>query len=159
MSASIPAWVPILFLALVLLGYRQSLRHAVKPANLVAVALAMFGLSLYGVFGAFGADTLALLAWAAGYSASVALGAQRVASGLIPAGARVRIAGSWVPLVLVLGIFTAKFALGFAAATHSALLQQQGFAIVMSLALGALSGGFGARALAVHRCAASSSAA
>lgn len=159
MFTSIPPWVPVLFLGLVVLGYRQSLPHTVKPAKLVAVALAMLGFSLYGVFSAFGADMLVLLAWAAGYGASVSLGAQRVASGLIAAGTRVRLPGSWAPLALILGIFTAKFALGFAAATHSGLLQQQGFAICFGFTLGALSGGFGARALAVHRCAASSSTA
>lgn len=159
MPASIPPWVPVLFLVLVFLGYRFTLPHTVKPARLVAVALAMFGLSLYGVFSAFGAEPLALVAWAAGYGASLSLGAQRFVSGLTAVGTRVRVPGSWVPLALVLGIFTAKFALGFAAATHSPLLRQLGFAIVMSLVLGALSGGFGARALAVHRCAASSGAA
>lgn len=159
MSTSIPPWVPVLFLGLVFLGYRQSLPHTVKPAKLVAVALAMLGFSLYGVFSAFGADMPVLLAWAAGYGASVSLGAQRVASGLVTAGAKVRLPGSWVPMALILGIFTAKFALGFATATHSSLLQQQGFAMFLGFTLGALSGGFGARALAVHRCAASSSAA
>lgn len=159
MSTSVPPWVPGLFLVLVFLGYRQSLPHRVKPAKLVAVALAMFGLSLYGVFSAFGVEPLALLAWAGGYGASVCLGAQRFVSSLAAAGSRVQVPGSWVPLALLLGIFTAKFVLGFAVATHPILLQHLGFAIVMSLALGALSGGFGARALAVHRCAASNCAA
>lgn len=158
MSTTIPPWVPALFLVLVFLGYRQSLPHTVKPTKLVAVALAMFGLSLYGVLSAFGAEPLALLAWAAGYGASVSMGAQRFASRLTAVGTRVQVPGSWVPLALVLGIFSAKFTLGFASATHAPVLHQLGFVIVVSLTLGALSGGFGARALAVHRCAATSSA-
>lgn len=159
MSTSIPPWVPVLFLVLVFLGYRQSLPHTVKPAKLVAVALAMFGLSLYGVLGAFRSEPVALLAWAAGYGASISAGVPRFGASLAAVGTRVRVPGSWVPLALVLGIFTAKFVLGFAMATHAPVLHQPGFVIVMSLALGGLSGGFGARAVAVHRCAASSSAA
>ncbi len=159
MSTSIPPWVPVLFLVLVFLGYRQSLPHTVKPATRVAVALAMLGLSLHGVLSAFRSEPLALLAWAAGYGASLSLGVPRFGAGLATVGTRVRVPGSWVPLALVLGIFTAKFALGFATATHAPVLHQLGFVIVMSLALGGLSGGFGARAVAVHRCAASSSAA
>ena len=65
MLASIPVWVPILLLGLVFLGYRQSLPRTVKPGTLVAVALAMFAFSLYGVVGTFGAEPLALLLWAA----------------------------------------------------------------------------------------------
>ena len=159
MHPSIPAWVPALFLVLVFLGYRQSLPHTVKPARLVAIALAMFGLSLYGVLGAFGPEPPALLAWAVGYGVAVSLGARHFIPGLVPVGNRVRIPGSWAPLALVLGIFTAKFVLGFAAATHAPVLRLPGFAVGMSLALGALSGGFGARALAVHRCATSTSVA
>jgi len=42
---------------------------------------------------------------------------------------------------------------------HSPLLQHTGFIAAMSGVLGALSGGFGARAVAVHRCAIAASAA
>jgi hypothetical protein len=160
MPASIPAWVPALFLGLVFLGYRQSLPRTVKPGALVAIALAMFGLSLYGVVSAFGMEPLALLAWAAGYAVTLSLGAKHFASrGLSAAGTSVRVPGSWVPLALLLAIFVAKFALGFAAGVHSPVLHHLGFITGMSAVLGALSGGFGARALAVHRCATATSAA
>ena len=154
MTASIPFWVPALFLGLVFLGYRQSQPRRVKPGALVAIALAMLGLSLYGVVSAFGAQPVALLLWAFGYGIAVMLGAKYFASrGLVAEGNLVRIPGSWVPLVLFLAIFVAKFVLGFAAGVHSPLLQHIGFVAVMSGVLGFLSGGFGARAWAVHHCA------
>lgn len=159
MPASVPAWVPVLFVVLLFLGYRQSLPRTVRPGALVAIALAMFGLSFYGVVGAFGMEPPALLAWAAGYATSLSLSAKQLASRLTATGARVRVPGSWVPLALLLGIFMAKFVLGFAAAVHSPVLHHQGFILAMSAAFGALSGGFGARAIAVHRCAAANSAA
>lgn len=160
MLASVPVWVPVLLLGLVFVGYRQSLPRTVKPMTLVAVALAMSGLSLYGVIGSFGAELPALLAWAAGYAVTLLLGARRFGShGMSAIGASVRIPGSWVPLVLILAIFSARFALGFAAGVQSPVLHQAGFIAAMSAVLGMLSGGFGARALAVHRYAAAASAA
>lgn len=152
MSSFIPPWVPVLFLVLVFLGYRQSLPRTVKPGTLVAIALAMFGLSLYGVVGAFGAEPLALLLWASGYALAIGAGARYFASrGMTVVGSKVRMPGSWVPLWLLLAIFAAKFLLGFMAGVHSPLLHSIGFVAVMSTVLGALSGGFGARAVAVHR--------
>lgn len=154
MIASIPAWLPVLFLGLVFLGYRQSLPRLVKPSTLVAVALAMFGFSLYGVVKAFGDEPLALVLWATGYAIAAVLGARHFASrGLSAIGDSVHVPGSWAPLGLMLGIFAAKFVLGFATGMHSPLLHQVGFVAIMSFVLGALSGGFGARAVAVHRCA------
>ena len=153
MPASLPLWVPALFLGLVVLGYRQSLPHVVKPTKLVVIAAAMLGLSIYGVFSAFGADPLAFMAWATGYAAAVTIGAQRIGPRLAAADTKVRVPGSWTPLALMLGIFTAKFILGAATAMRAPVLHDAGFILAMSLALGALSGGFGARAVAVHRCA------
>lgn len=160
MLASIPTWVPFLFLGLVFLGYRQSLPRTVKPATLIALAVAMFGVSLHGVVSTFGPEPLALALWGAAYTAAVAVGAKHFASrGLAAAGTSVRVPGSWVPLALILSIFAAKFVLGFAAGMRSPLLHHVGFMSTMSFFLGALSGGFGARAFAVHRCATASSAA
>ncbi|MFT3957102.1 MAG: hypothetical protein QM722_22805 [Piscinibacter sp.] len=153
MSSFIPPWVPVLFLVLVFLGYRQSLPRTVKPGTLVALALAMFGLSLYGVIGSFGAEPLALLLWATGYALAVAAGARYFAArGMTLVGSAVHVPGSWVPLLLFLAIFAAKFVLGFLTGVHSPLLHSIGFIAAMSIVLGALSGGFGARAVAVHRC-------
>jgi hypothetical protein len=152
MLASIPVWVPVVFLALVFLGYRQSITRTVRPGILVGVALGMLGFSLYGIFGSFGPDPLAILLWASSYAAAAAIGKRLVGSrGWLVVGSSVRIPGSWVPMVLLLTIFAAKFVLASAAAMHSPVFQQIWFVALMSSALGALSGGFGARALAVHR--------
>lgn len=154
MTASIPVWVPVVFLALVFLGYRQSFARTVRPNTVAGLALAMWGFSLYGVVAAFGPVGLALGLWAAGYAAVAFMGARLVASGrMAVVGPSVRIPGSWVPLALLLSMFAAKFALGFAAGVQSPVLQSAGFVAAMSAVLGALSGGFGARALAVHRVA------
>lgn len=151
-AASIPVWVPAVLLALVALGYRQSRTRTVRPATLVGVAAGMFAFSLYGVAAAFDLETLSLLVWFSAYAAAVLGGTKVVSpSGMAIVDRRVSIPGSWVPMGLLLGIFAAKFVLGFAAAMHSPVLHDTAFVIAMSAVLGLLSGGFGARAVAVHR--------
>jgi hypothetical protein len=59
---------------------------------------------------------------------------------------------------MFMAIFAAKFFLGFVAGASSPLLHDVGFIAGMSGVLGFLSGGFGARAVAVHRCANAGSA-
>lgn len=159
-AASIPVWVPALLLGLLALGWRLSRTRTVRPAVLVAVAAAMFGFSLFGVASAFGVDAPALLAWVAAYAAAAIGGARLVShAGMARVGALVRVPGSWWPMALLLGIFTAKFVLGFVAGVRSPVLHDPAFVLAMSAALGLLSGGFGARAVAVRRFARGTSAA
>lgn len=152
MFAYIPGWVPLVLLLLVVWGLRQARTRDVRPGLLVGVAVAMFGLSLFGVVSTFGAVPAALLLWAMAYAAAAVWGARRVSSrGMALVGAAVRVPGSWVPLALMLGIFGAKFLLGFAAGVRAGFLHELWFVAAMSAALGLLSGGFGARAVAVRR--------
>lgn len=160
MLAAIPVWVPAVFLLMLLLGYRQSLARTVRPATLAALALAMVAFSLFGVVSTFGVAPWALALWAAGYLLAAIGGAARVSSaGMAALGDLVHLPGSWIPMALLLGIFGAKFALGFAAGVHSPLLHSTVFVAAMSAVLGMLSGGFGARALAVRRFAGAARAA
>lgn len=160
MLAFIPVWVPALLLGLLALGWRLSRTRTVRPTALVVVAVAMFGFSLYGVASAFGADAPALLAWVAAYAVAAIGGARLVSSaGMARVGAQVRMPGSWWPMVLLVSIFAAKFVLGFAAGVRAPVLHDPAFVLAMSAALGLLSGGFGARAVAVHRFARAAGAA
>lgn len=153
-TPSIPVWVPALLLMLLLLGYRQSMTRDVRPVAMVSVAVVMFVFSLYGVINAFGGLAIALALWATGYAVVLLFGNTLFsASRMLVVGSLVRVPGSWVPLCLFLGTFVAKFVLGFATGLHSPLVHSVWFIATMSLALGALSGGFGARALVVHRVA------
>jgi hypothetical protein len=152
MTASIPAWVPVLFVALAFVGYRLSQPRTVRPGKLLLIALAMFAWSLYGLLGSFGLAPLALLLWALGYGAALTLGVRHfTAQGLTTVGDQVHLPGSWVPLGLLMGIFSVRFVLGTAMAMHSPMLQDLAFIAGVSLVLGMLSGGFGARALAALR--------
>lgn len=63
----------------------------------------------------------------------------------------IRVPGSWMPAGLMLGIFTAKFFLGFATGIGLAIVRQPGFMLAASGVFGAFSGAFTARALVVYR--------
>jgi len=142
MTASIPAWVPVLFVALAFLGYRLSLPRTVRPGKLLLIALAMFAWSLYGLLGSFGPAPLALALWVLGYGLALSLGVQYFsAQGPTTVGDRVHMPGSWVPLGLLMGIFSVKFVLGAAMAMRSPMLHDLAFIAGISLLLGLLSGG------------------
>lgn len=152
MLSKIPLWVFGVLLLLVFLGYRQSRDRLVTPLYMGAIALAMLGLSLYGVVAAFGLNVLPLLAWAVGVTTVVSLGR----SVLRPRGMQampgaILVPGSWVPAGLMLGIFMAKFFLGFATGIGWPIVRQPGFMLAASLVFGAFSGAFAARALVVYR--------
>lgn len=154
MPYAVPTWVPALLFLLIFLGYRQSTARAVRPGTVVGIALAMLAFSFYGVGAAFGPSPLAYAAWATAYALAAVFGSRWFASrGMVRDGAAVRVPGSWVPMGLMLGIFAAKFVLGAVHGLGSPLEHQAGFVGVMSACLGLLSGGFGARAIAVHQAA------
>ncbi len=152
MNASIPVWPFVILAVLVALGYRQSRDRVVQPGTLARVALAMLALSLYGVVAAFGPGVVPVLAWALGFAAAVFLGGPVLAPrGLAREGSAVRVPGSWLPLFLMVGIFSAKFALGFATGVGAPVVHEAWFIAAVSAVLGLFSGAFTARATAVHR--------
>jgi hypothetical protein len=152
MTASLPLWPFAILAGLVVLGIRQSRDRIVEPGAMARMALAMLVFSLYGVTAAFGVEPLPLLAWALGFAASMVLGAPVLAPrGLAREGNAVRLPGSWLPLGLMVGIFVAKFALGFATGVGAHVVHEAWFIAVVSAILGMFSGAFAARAMAVQR--------
>ena len=152
MLSHIPLWVFGVLLLLVLLGVRQSRDRLVTPLYMGAIALAMLGLSLFGVVTAFGPNAVPLLAWAVGVTAVVGLGrAVLRPRGMQAMPGAILVPGSWVPAGLMLGIFMAKFFLGFATGLGLPIVRQPGFMLAASLVFGAFSGAFAVRALVVYR--------
>jgi hypothetical protein len=134
------------------LGYRLSRTRLVKPGTVALIAFAMLLYSLYGVTSTFGVDALALAAWAGGIAAAIVGGAQAIgARGLSREGERVRVAGSWWPMLLLMTIFAVKFALGMARGVGSPIVDAAWCVGAASAVFGLISGSFAAQALAVHR--------
>lgn len=159
MNATVPLWVFAVLAGLLYLGYVQSRPRQVTPRTMAITALAMLVFSLYGVIAAFSAQALPLTFWALGIAGSVSLGRWLFGPRRLSLGDRsgaVHVPGSWLPLVLFMGIFGVKFVLGFAAGMRSPLLAEPLFIAGVSASLGLLSGAFSARSLTVVRFARSS---
>lgn len=154
MLAHIPVWVYFLFAGLVVLGIWLGRPRAVTPGLQIGVAIGFLVYSLWGVILAFGGSPVTLLLWFVGVLLSVTV----LRGVFAPPGlarsekpSKVFVAGSWAPLVLILGIFLGRFLIGFAQGARLPLASHPLFGPLLSLALGLLSGGFAARAIAIKR--------
>jgi membrane associated rhomboid family serine protease len=149
-----PHWVWGVFAALTVLGCKQSVprRRSLRSATALPVAMAL--LSLYGVASAFSSQPLALLAWVTGVAVALALSqGLRVWDGIrwLESERSVLMPGSWLPLVLLLGLFLTKYAAGVALSINPELAAEASTAGFVGLVYGAFSGVFLSRALAVWR--------
>ena len=147
-----PIWVYALFVGLIVLGYLQSKPRILVPARVAILPVALGVFSLTRVLAVFGPDALALLAWTAGTAAALLLNRALKQ----PAGARwsaatgtFHVPGSWVPLILMMAVFFARYALAVSLVVPPGLVHSAGFATAAGFGFGLLSGIFLARALRV----------
>ncbi|MBT2325205.1 hypothetical protein J7E62_23015 [Variovorax paradoxus] len=148
--AQTPRWVFALFAVLVWLGGKQLLAGSVSLTRVILLPIAMTGFSVYGVLSGFGDSPTALMAWAGAASLALWTVLQRplaAATRYDAAARQFQVAGSAVPLVLMMGIFFTKYAVGVLLAMHPELRQQAAFALGISALYGSYSGIFAARAL------------
>lgn len=151
-----PTWVWVLLSALLVLGFMQSRTRAVSGVRLFVLPLAMLGLSLYGLMvdyrSAFGTQPAALASWSAALLLAVFLGRLlRRPAGVRYASDTERyiVPGSWVPLMLIMTIFCARYLTTVSLAIDATLVKSLSFACTTSLVSGLLSGTLLARALHV----------
>lgn len=154
-----PPWVGALLAGLLVLGLSGVRARDVHIARLVLLPVAMIGLAVWGVQSAFAAtgrlpELLAL--WAACGAGVLAVGA-RLAP---PSGTHYdtvtrsfHLPGRWLPLVLILAVFSLKYGMGVQLALEPALARNATFAFAVTALYGLLSGLFAARALRVLRLA------
>jgi hypothetical protein len=134
-ASGAPTWVYILLVALIVLGVRR-LRTRDMPAAVALIAPAAF--LIWSVMGdhAFANRAglgVALSAWLAGIAVGALTGVllpdprgERLPNG------RVRLPGSWLPLLLYIGVFVVRFACGAWAAIvpqHAILATAVGIAV------------------------------
>ena len=154
-----PLYVWAILGFLVYRGVLASRAREVTLRKLCIIPLVMLALSLSGVHGSFGFDGLAPYAWAAGALAGGAL-----AWGLSnprkmtahPERGTLQLAGSWLPLSLMLSIFCMKYAVAVSLAIHPAYAHATGFVLTVCLLYGVFSGIFLGgllRTLAVYQAA------
>jgi amino acid permease len=145
-----PAGVWVLLAGLVALGLQQARERTIGSLRAAVLPAAFVVLSLAGVVSAFGGNALALAAWAAGVGAAIGAGPRllpRLRATWQAAGDTLRVAGSWLPLALIVSLFLVKYAAGVSLALHPGLAADRSFVVACGLAYGAFSGLFAARGL------------
>lgn len=158
--ANTPLWVWGLLAALVALGLSQARGRRASLGRVTFMPITMTALSLSGTVAAFGNSPLfgeVLMVWIGAAAAMLTLTAP-----LAPAaGTRYDAAsrsfelpGSWTPLVLILGIFLTKYAVGVELAMQPQLAQDGRFTLIVGALYGLFSGIFAGRAARLWRLAA-----
>ena len=148
-----PVWVWGLLAVLVGLGLWQTRSREMSLARVTVLPLVVLGLSLAGVFSAFGHLPIAPAAWLAGVGTALGLARRAVAvNGASWSAQRgvLRVPGSWLPLVLIVSLFAIKYGAGASLAMVPSLATDTTFAGLCSLAYGSFSGLFLARALSLR---------
>ena len=155
-----PIWVWAILGLLLWVGLQQSVPRSVSLRRITVLPLVMIGLSLAGMFTAFGAGSHALLAWGI---AAVVAGAVVMSRSLPQATQynswtqQFQLPGSWTPLVLMMGIFITKYAVGVTLAMHPGLARDALFSQSVGALYGGFSGVFAGRAARLWRLASSKS--
>jgi len=143
-----PAYVWVLFAALVGLGLFQARERRIGRLRAGVVPLAFVVLSLVGVVTAFGPHLGSVAAWGAGMALALAAGprlAPRPRATREPGGAVLHVAGSWWPLLLIVALFLVKYTAGVQLAMHPAAATDAVFADGFSFAYGVFGGLFASR--------------
>ena len=148
-----PLWVWALLAGLLALGLAQTRERSMTLSRLLVVPLLLLALSLAGVVGTFGGTPMALAAWVLGLGLALFFGRHIVrprGASWSAASRRMQLPGSWLPLLLIVGLFAVKYLVGVSLAIEPRLAADPGFAGGCGLAYGGFSGLFLARALALY---------
>jgi hypothetical protein len=151
-----PVWVWAILVLLLWIGLKQSVPRSISLRRITVLPVVMVGLSLAGLLAGFGTANHALLAW--GLAAAVAMVV--VMTRRLPQAThynawtqQFHIPGSWTPLVLMMGIFITKYAVGVTLAMHPDLARDMLFSQSVGALYGGFSGVFAARAAQLWRLA------
>jgi hypothetical protein len=147
-----PIWVFVLFVVLLALGALQTRTRELGWTRVAFMPAVFLPLSLWGVWTAFGPEALAFGAWLAGVGAAVALNRYARLPRHVTYAAQTqmfRVAGSWVPLAMMMAIFFMRYATTVAMAMQPGLRAMPLFATAVGAAYGLMSGSFLARALRI----------
>lgn len=151
-----PIWVWVLLLGLIALGYTQTRHRLVGWRRMVVMPLAMLVFSLLGMVSAFGAGVGSLVPWLFAYlsvAALVGLNTRPTAARYDGQAKTFSIAGSWLPMGIILAIFLTKFAVGISLSMQPNLKTDLLFVSTICLLYGLFSGVFAGRALRLIRLA------
>ncbi|MCE9665315.1 hypothetical protein LY622_17965 [Halomonas sp. M5N1S17] len=151
-----PRWVFLLFIVLLVTGYRQSRERTASRRSTTILPAVFLVLALYGVVSAFGTDPVGLALWALGVTLSVALHLKLAIPRAVrfsPERQAFHLPGSWQPLIIMLAIFFAKYTVEVIRARQLPIADTAVFTATVSLLYGLFSGVFLGRAMVMWRAA------
>ena len=148
-----PVWVWGLLVALVAFGLLQARDREVGLARMTILPLVLLALSFSGVVSTFAHATIAILAWAVGVIAAIALGRPLLkvrGARWSPETGLLHVPGSWLPLAMMVALFLLKYGVGVTLAMNHAMVANTTFGACCGLAYGSFSGLFAARTLGLR---------
>jgi hypothetical protein len=151
-----PLWVWGLFAALLTLGLYQRRSRSVRPGQLLILPAVLLVLGLNSMAPAFMALPFAGVAWLAALAAGMALGLRLPrSSGTYwdTATQRLHLAGSWMPMLLIIAIFGLRYSAAVGMAFHPQWRTDPAVQLPLALCFGTLSGIFLGRARGLQRLA------
>ncbi len=144
-----PIWVWGILAFLLYRGLVAGTDREMTLKTVFVIPLVMLGLSLQGIVSGFGAGSIgsvpALAAWFLAAVAGTLLAAytfDRAGVRVDPLRRTIFQRGSWMPLLLMMGIFCTKYAVGVALALQPALAQHPRFALGVCALYGLFNGIF-----------------
>ncbi len=149
-----PVWVFVLLAGLVVFGLMQARTRRVAVWLTLILPVAMPILSLSGVLQYVGLWWPALAVWvlALGTASMLCLRAMNPDTARYDSESRkLIVVGSWIPLLVILGIFSVRYAMAVARAMEFEIARDPNAQLAVSLVLGAFSGFFFARGLLFWR--------
>ncbi len=149
-----PFWVWGMLAGLLLLGFSQTRARTVGLMRVVLLPLGLGVFSLWGTLSAFGASPAVLGGWLAAIVLMVLVVTQirlPESAGYDSTARAFSLPGSWVPMMLIMGIFMTKYAVGVSLAIHPELKANANFAVAMATVYGAFSGIFAGRTVRLMR--------
>ncbi len=143
--ANTPVWVWAILVFLVYRGMLSSLDRETSLKKVFIIPIVMLALSIQGILSAFGAGSTAVLVWLAAVVLGSVLSWQLFNLDNVRADPRRGVVfqrGSWIPLMLMMGIFCTKYAVGVTLALHAGYRQEAWFVSVVSALYGLFNGIF-----------------
>lgn len=154
---STPTWVWGLLATLLAVGFSQVRDRTASLARVSFMPLSMGTFSAWGTLSALGSSPLlaqALVLWLAAAAVTFALLAPgRAKAGYDAATRTFSLPGSFVPLLLIVGIFLVKYVVGVELAMAPRLMQDTQYALTVAGVYGAFTGIFVGRAARLWRLA------
>ena len=145
-----PTWVFVVFAVLIAIGVRQMQPRIVSRRRLIVLPL-VAAYSLYGVSTASHGSPLALTMWMVAVLVAFLLTYMSPPNGAVSETAStVRVPGSWVPMVVIVGLFTARYAYNVMLAIHPEVSHSASFMALFSALFGFLGGLLLSRSVLLH---------